>query len=461
MSTTQPSPAISTPQLRSDLRGPVIAPGDPGYDEARTVFLRGFDRRPAAIVQVADDADVSRVVSIARETGVELAVRSGGHSTAGHGTCDGGIVVDLSGMRALDIDAEGQTAWAEAGLTAGEYTTAAGARGLATGFGDTASVGIGGITLGGGIGYLARKYGLTIDDLVAADVVTADGRIRRVDADNDPDLFWAIRGGGGNFGIVTRFQFRLHQLDEIVGGMLMLPATPDVIASAINQAEAAPEELSSILSVMLAPPAPFVPEELRGRPVVLALLAHAGGGEDGERAIAPFRALATPIADMVRPMRYPELYEMGEGPSPVAATFRNIFADSVDRGAAEAILARLEQASAPMAAVQLRVLGGAIGRVPVDATAYAHRERKIMVNVAAMYGHVDEAPVHEAWADGVAAELDRGQAGAYVGFLGDEGEERVREAYPGPTWDRLAAIKRRYDPTNLFRLNQNVAPATQ
>jgi len=461
MSTTQPSPDLSIPQLRSGLSGPVIAPGDPGYDDARTVFLRGFDRRPAAIVQVADDADVWRVVSIARDTGVELAVRSGGHSTAGHGTCDGGIVVDLSRMRALDIDADGRTAWAETGLTAGEYTAATGARGLATGFGDTASVGIGGITLGGGVGYLARKYGLTIDDLVAADVVTADGRVRRVDADNDPDLFWALRGGGGNFGIATRFQFRLHQLAEIVGGMLMLPATADVIAAAVAQAEAAPEELSSILSVMLAPPMPFVPEEHRGRPVVLALLAHAGGGDDGERAIAPFRALATPIVDMVRPMRYPELYEMGEGPSPVAATFRNIFVDSVDRDAADAILGHLEQASAPMAAVQLRVLGGAIARVPADATAYAHRERRIMVNVAAMYGGLDEAPVHEVWADGVAAELDRGQPGAYVGFLGDEGEGRVREAYPGATWDRLAAIKRRYDPGNVFRLNQNVAPVAE
>jgi FAD/FMN-containing dehydrogenase len=460
MSTTQPSAALSIAELRSDLTGPVIAPGDPGYDEARAVFLRGFDRRPAAVVQVADDADVARVVSIARETGVDLAVRSGGHSTAGYGTCDGGIVIDLSRMRALDIDADGRTAWAEAGLTAGEYTAVTGARGLATGFGDTASVGIGGITLGGGAGYLSRRYGLTIDDLIAADVVTADGQVRRVDADNDPDLFWAIRGGGGNFGVVTRFQFRLHELDEILGGMLMLPATPDVIASAVAQADAAPEELSSILSVMLAPPMPFVPEEHRGRPVVLALLAHTGGGEAGEHAIAPFRALATPLVDMVRPMRYPELYEMGEAPSPVAATFRNIFVDSVDRDAAEAILGHLDEASAPMFAVQLRVLGGAIARVPVDATAYAHRKRKIMVNIAAMYERVDEAPVHEAWADGLAAKLDRGQPGAYVGFLGDEGVDRVHEAYPGATWDRLAAIKRRYDPANVFRLNQNVAPAT-
>jgi FAD/FMN-containing dehydrogenase len=461
MSTTQASPSPLIPQLRSDLSGPVIAPEDPGYDEARSVFLTGLDRRPAAIAQVADDADVSRVVSIARDNGLELAVRSGGHSTAGHGTSDGGIVVDLSRMRALDIAADGRTAWAETGLTAGEYTAATGARGRATGFGDTPSVGIGGITLGGGVGYLSRKYGLTVDDLIAADVVTADGRILRVDAENDPDLFWALRGGGGNFGIATRFRFRLHEVDEIVGGMLMLPATADVIASAITEAEAAREELSAIINVMLAPPMPFVPNEYHGRPVVLVLLVHAGAGEDGDRATAPFRALATPIADMVRPMRYPEIYELAGGPHPAAMAIRTMFVDSVDRGAAEAILGHLERASAPQSAVQLRALGGAIARVPADATAFAHRERKIMVNVAAMYERLDEAPVHEAWVAGLEAELDRGQAGAYVGFLGDEGSARVREAYPGPTWDRLAAIKRRYDPANLFRLNQNVEPAPE
>jgi FAD/FMN-containing dehydrogenase len=403
---------------------------------------------------------VSRVVSIARETGVELAVRGGGHSYAGHGTADAGLVVDLSRMRALDIDADGRMAWAETGLTTGEYTATTGAHGLATGFGDTPSVGIGGITLSGGVGYLSRKHGLTIDDLIAADIVTADGRVRRVDAEHDPDLFWALRGGGGNFGIATRFRFRLHELDEIVGGMLMLPATPDVIASAVAAAEAAPEELSAILGVMLAPPLPFVPGEHHGRPVVMALLVYAGAREEGERAIAPFRALATPIADMVRPMRYPEIYELAEGPPPsAAAAIRTMFVDSVDRGVAEAILGHLEQASAPRPAVQLRVLGGAIARVPADATAFAHRTRRIMVNVVAMYDSVDEAAVHEAWVHGLATELDDGHAGAYVGFIGDDGEDRVREAYPGTTRERLATIKRRYDPANLFRLNQNVEPA--
>jgi FAD/FMN-containing dehydrogenase len=450
---------LSIPQLRADLNGRVIVPDDPTYDEARTVFFRGFDRRPAAIVRAADATDVARVVSLARDTGLELAVRSGGHSNAGYGTSESGIVLDLSQMRALDIDAEGRTAWAEAGLTAGEYTAAAGAHGLATGFGDTASVGIGGITLGGGVGFLVRKHGLTIDDLLAAEVLTADGRLLRVDGDSHPDLFWAIRGGGGNFGVATRLQFRLHELERIVGGMLMLPATPEVIASFVAEAEAAPEELSTIANVTLAPPMPFVPAEHHGRPVVMALLVYAGSGEAAERTVGPFRALATPIADMVRPMRYPEMYELGEGPHPVAAAMRNTFVDTVDRRTAETMIDHLRKASAPMAGVQLRVLGGAMARVPADATAFAHRGRRIMLNVAAMYERLEEAAVHETWVADFQATLRQGEAGAYVGFLGDEGEARVREAYPGSTWDRLAAIKRRYDPTNLFRLNQNIPAA--
>src|SRR5919106_5324203 len=283
----------------SNVRGQVILPDDAIYKDARTVFYGGFDRHPAAIVRVKDASDIARVVSLARESGLELAIKSGGHSLAGHSVSEGGIVLDLSGMKNLEVDTEGLTAWAQTGLTAGEYTTAVGAHGLATGFGDTGSVGIGGITLGGGVGYLVRKHGLTIDDLLAAEVMTADGELLHVDADNHPDLFWAIRGGGGNFGVATRFKFRLHKVSTIVGGMLVLPATPEVIASFIAEAEAAPEELSTIANVMVAPPMPFVPEEYHGSIVIMALLAYAGGVADGERAIAPLRALAEPMADMV------------------------------------------------------------------------------------------------------------------------------------------------------------------
>jgi FAD/FMN-containing dehydrogenase len=451
----------SIAQLRNDLDGRLITPEDEGYEQARTVFYRSFDRRPAFIVRPADADEVARVISLARETGLELAVRSGGHSVAGHSVSDGGIVLDLSHLRALAIDVQGRTAWAQTGLTAGQYTGAVGAHGLATGFGDTGSVGIGGLTLGGGIGFLVRKHGLTIDDLLAAELVTADGELLRVDAETHPDLFWAIRGGGGNFGVATRFRFRLHEVDTIVGGLLIMPATPEVIASFIAEAEAAPEELSAIANVMVAPPMPFLPSEAHGKLVVLALLCYAGEVEAGERAVAPFRALAEPLADLVRPMAYSEIYGLfgDEGPGPSQEVSRSLFVDGVDHQAAEAVVEGVQASTAPLAVAQLRVLGGAMARVPSDATAFAHRRRRIMVAIGAVYERAEEEPVHEAWVSDFAAALRRGDDGVYVNFLGDEGEARVRDAYPGPTWERLAAIKRRYDPTNVFRLNQNIPPA--
>ena len=299
---------LSISPLAEEIGGQIITPEHPDYDQARTVFNAAIDRRPAMIVRVADADDVARVIALARDSGLPLAVRGGGHSAAGHGIVDDGIVLDLSAMRALAITPARRTAWAETGLTAGEYTAAAGAFGLATGFGDMGSVGIGGITLSGGAGLLVRKHGLTIDDLLAADVVTADGELLRVDDENHPDLFWAIRGGGGNFGVATRLKFRLHEVGTVVGGMLFLPATPDVIASFVAAAEAAPDELTTIANVMHAPPLPFLAPEHHGRLVVMATLAYAGDVEAGERAVAPFRALATPIADMIRPMPYPALF---------------------------------------------------------------------------------------------------------------------------------------------------------
>jgi FAD/FMN-containing dehydrogenase len=459
--TTPGATPLSIAQIRSEVSGPVITPDDQGYDDARTVFPGGIDRRPAVIVRVADAADVARVIGLARETGLELAVRSGGHSGAGHGVSEGGIVIDLSDMQGLDIDLDGRTAWADTGLTAGQYTGATGTHGLATGFGDTGSVGIGGITLGGGIGFLVRKHGLTIDDLLAADVVTADGELRRVDAESEPDLFWAIRGGGGNFGVATRFRFRLHELPSIVGGMLMLPATSDVVMSFLAEAHSAPEELSTIANVMTAPPMPFVPEEYHGRPVVMALMVYAGATEDGERVVAPFRSLATPIVDMIRPISYAEMYQPEDENYHPIAVGRTMLLDVVDRGAVDAIIEQLQVSTAPMRVAQIRALGGAMARVPADATAFAHRTKPFMMTVAAVYERTDEADEHLAWVKALAASVSegRGEPAAYVNFLADEGEARVRDAYPGATWSRLAQIKRRYDPSNLFRRNQNIAPA--
>jgi FAD/FMN-containing dehydrogenase len=458
MSPAPQSTEIPVDELRSELDGELITPQDGAYDEARRVFFKGIDRRPLAVARVAGAQDVARVVTAARETGLELAVRSGGHSRPGYGTSDGGLVIDLSGMNSVEIDDDGKTAWVGTGAKAGEYTVATGERGRVTGFGDSGSVGVGGITLAGGIGFLARKNGLTIDDLLTAEVVTADGEVVEASEESEPDLFWAIRGGESNFGVATRLQLRLHEISEIVGGMMILPATAETITGFLEAADAAPEELSTIANIMIAPPMPFVPEEAHGKPVIMGLLAYVGPPDQAQGVFAPFRGLAEPLADMVRPMRYPELYE-GPEPEPQYAAGDNFFADSLDAGGAEAILERLPQSTAPMRAVQVRVLGGAMAGTPNDATAFAHRDRGMLVNIAAMYVDAAEKETHDGWVDGLADALGKNGAGGYVGFLGDEDEETLRAAYPGGNWERLRGLKRRYDPDNLFRLNHNIAPA--
>lgn len=450
--------SLSLPQIRAKFEGRMIAPDDTAYEQARTLFYGGFDRRPAVIIQAADAADVARVIDLARESDLALAVRSGGHSVAGHSAVDGGIVLDLRNMKGLEIDAQNRTAWAEPGLTASEYTQAVGAHGLATGFGDTGSVGIGGITLGGGVGFLVRKYGLTIDDLLAAEVVTADGQRLQADAEKHPDLFWAMRGGGGNFGVATRFKFRLHPVDKVLGGMLILPATSDVVASFIAEAQAAPEELSTIANVMPAPPMPFLPPEVHGKLIVMAFMVYAGPVDAGQRVLAPFRALAKPLADMLRPMSYAEMYLPEDESYHPTAVSTTMFIDRVDRDVARTMIETLEASDAMLRVVQLRVLGGAMARIPVGETAFAHRKSRIMTNVAAFYNGPEDKLVRAAWVANFAAALRQEDTGAYVNFMGDEDGARVRDAYPGVTWERLTAIKARYDPTNLFRLNQNIPP---
>ncbi|MCE9644410.1 MAG: FAD-binding oxidoreductase [Chloroflexi bacterium] len=462
MATKTRKTSISTPtlqELRVLFNGKVIAPDDSRYESARTVFYGGIDRRPFAIVRAVDAGDVSRVVSLAREYGFELAIRSGGHSTAGHSTTEGGIVLDLSDMKKLEINHQEGTAWVETGMTASEYTTAVGAYGFVTGFGDTGSVGLGGITLGGGVGYLVRKYGLTIDNLLAAEVVTADGQLLHVDENSHADLFWAIRGGGGNFGVATRFKFKLHKLDKGYGGMLVLPATADAIASFLTEADSAPDELSTILNVMTAPPMPFLPEEVHGKLILMAMMFYAGDAEAGEQVMAKFRAIATPYADMLRPMTYPEMFPPEEGGDyhPVAAN-RTMFLDRVDHSVAEFILTTLQASTANMAVTQLRVLGGAMAQVPADTTAFAHRASKIMANLAALYDKPEDRDHHENWASQYEADLRQKDKGVYVNFLGDVDKKQVRAAYPGDTWKKLGQIKKKYDPTNLFHLNQNIPP---
>lgn len=453
-----PAPTLSISRLRAALAGQVISPDDADYDAVHTGLSIEMVCRPAVIVRPANAGDIAQVVSLARETGMELAIRSGGHSLAGFGTSEGGIVLDLSQMKGLEINVDEQTAWAETGLTAGEYTIAAGAYGLATGFGDTASVGIGGLTTGGGIGYLVRKYGLTIDNLLAAEIVTADGQIRHVDAETHSDLFWAIRGGGGNFGVVTRFKFRLHKVDTIVGGLLILPAAPKIIAAFAAQAEAAPDELSTIVSIMPAPPMPFIPAEYHGQIVTMAMMVYTGDIDEGLRVVAPFRELAEPIVDMIGPMPYPQIY-WPEDPNfhPVAA-LRSKFIDKIDERTAQVMLDHLNASSEAMRIAEFRVLGGAMARVPAEATAFAHRSSRVMASFIILYENRDEAAIHNAWVVNAAADLEQAEGAVYVNFVGDEGKARVHDAYPNATWERLAAIKAKYDPTNLFRRNHNIPP---
>ncbi len=289
--------------------------------------------------------------------------------------------------------------------------------------------------------------------------MTADGEVRQVDEQTDPDLFWAIRGGGGNFGVATRFRFALQEVPGIVGGFLVLPATAETVAGFIRAAQSAPEELSTIANVMPAPPAPFIPEDAQGQLVIFGILCYAGDAEAGERAIAPFRALAEPITDMVKPMSYPEIYPPDDESYRPKAVVTTMFVDRIDLDVAREIMRHLEASDASMRVAQLRVLGGAMARVPADATAFAHRTSPIMVNLAAFFEGPEDRVVRQAWLDEFADAIRQDDHGAYVNFVGDEGADRVRDAYPGPTWERLARLKARYDPTNLFRRNQNVPPA--
>jgi len=440
------------------LTGRVITPDDSTYDQTRAVFYGGIEKRPSAIIRVAHVDDVRRVVNTARGEGYELAVRSGGHSIVGHSTTDGGLVIDLREMSRIDIDPSDRTAWVETGAAALHVTRALSDHGLVIGFGDSGSVGVGGITTGGGIGFLVRKFGMTIDSVIGAEVVTADGRYLRIDDEQEPDLFWAIRGGGGNFGVVTRLKFRLHELPHFTGGILILPATPETIAGFAAASLAAPEELSTIGNVMSAPPMPFLPAEVHGRLVIMAFIAFAGDDQAAERGIAPFRALATPIADMVKPGPYVSMYPPEDPSYKPKAVGRTMFVDSIDASRAQLIYDRLSASDAPMRVAQLRVLGGAMARIPSDATAYAHRSRPMLVNVAAFYQGEADREARKTWAQQFFRALQPTDDSAYVGFLNDDGADRIRGAYPGKTWDRLAAIKTVYDPTNLFRLNQNIPP---
>ena len=466
MSTVQSSQVITRDtnplrDLRDQLEGRLLLDGHPEYDDARqTVSLRN-SARPLAIVRARSERDVAAAVRFAQEHDLLLAVRSGGHSIARLSVVDDALVIDLSEMKRVVVDPDARTARVQPGATSGDLAGPAHEHGLALSTGDTATVGMGGLTTGGGIGYLVRKHGLTIDNLLSARVVTADGETVTASPTQHPDLFWAIRGGGGNMGVVVEFTYCLAPVSHILGGLLVLPATREVVRGYLDHAIAAPDELSMLADVTTAPPLPFIPEEWVGTPVLMVLAAWCGGAEDGARALAPLRALAEPVADLVSWIPYPAIYEFtAHLTEPHGASIRMMFADDLDDDAIDAMIAAAEAGPSFANLVHLRGLGGAFGRVPNDATAFAHRDRRYFVAVIAVWLDPAEDPQpHEQWTTALWDRLRHHGQGAYVNFLEEEGAERVHHAYPPRTYERLAAIKRRYDPANLFRLNQNVPPA--
>jgi len=446
--------------LASSFTGAVFTPDHPEFDAAAGVYQLAATGRPAVVVRPRDAVDVARAIACAREHGLEIAVRGGGHSSAGHSTGDGALVIDMRGFRDLTVDPGARRLRAGAGLDAGTVVAAAHEHGLTVPFGDNGAVGIAGITLGGGMGYLSRQHGLTVDHLMSAELVTADGRIVTTSAAEEPELFWAIRGGGGNFGVVTSLEFNMVEAGMVYGGAMLLPPTPDVLRGVTPLAGAAPRELGVIANVMPAPPAPFVPPEMIGRPVVVIAGCYNGDAEAGAAAWAPFRALATPISDIVGPMPYPALYRLTEAAAiPSVGVARSMFVDVVD----DAVVATLREAylASPgvRTMIQVRVLGGAVADVPSNATAYAHRTAPVHLMALATAATPEAAGPCRDWADEILRRLRGRGVGAYANFLEDEGEARVRDAYPNSTYKRLAAVKRAWDPDNVFHRNQNIRPA--
>jgi FAD/FMN-containing dehydrogenase len=446
--------------LAARISGDVLTAGRRGYDESRTPYFGTRTGHPVAVVRPADAVDVAVVVETAAEAGLPLHVRGGGHHAAGHATGDG-LLLDLTSLDGLSVhgtDGAGHvTVSAGAGLTAGEVTEGLAPHGLAVGFGDTDSVGIGGLTLAGGLGFLSRRDGMTIDNLLAAEVVTAEGQIRRVDAEHEPDLFWGLRGGGGNLGVVTRFKYRAVRLTEVYGGVVFVPATARALRRVVAASIAADDELSVITSVIPMPPLDDVPAEQHGRPVLMVRACYSGDVRHGEQAVAQLVAAGEPLAGRFGPMPYPELFALPTRSHGSVIAVRSLFVDGFDTAAAELALEHMASSVAPLRMVQLRALGGAIGRVDPAATAFAHRRRALMVVIAS--NDVPHMVAARAWTEGLAAKLAPDDAGGYVGFFGPHDGDRTCSAYPAATLARLRQVKATYDPTNLFRHNDNVAPA--
>ena len=451
--------------LATRLRGKLILPEEADFDAARQVWNGTYDCRPALIVRCADVDDVIASVIFAREQEMDVSVRSGGHSMVGYGTNDGGLIIDLSNMKAFSVDPEQRIAYLEPGLTWSEVANELQPYGLALTSGDTATVGVGGLLLGGGIGWMARKYGLALDHVRAVELVTADGEFLRASADNHSELFWGLLGGGGNFGIATAFEVDVHPAGTILGGAIVYDAAEAerILRGYAYHAAAAPDELTTQAMLVIAPPLPVIPADKQGMPVVVILVCYTGDLAEGEQAVAPLRALGVPIAEVLAPMPYPAFLsfnQMGEIRG-LQHHVRSAFFQTLSDDLLHALVEAFRASMSTETLVQLRVLGGAMSRVAADATAFAHRDKQGLVLVNHLGPTFADPAMLAGRTQHIWQALQPYADGVYVNFLADEGQQRIHEAYPPATYARLAALKRRYDPTNLFRRNQNIKPANR
>jgi FAD/FMN-containing dehydrogenase len=450
-------------ELEQSLRGELIGPGDPGYDEARAIWNGAYDARPALIVRCAGVSDVMHAIDFARSEDLDVAVRGGGHSLPGFSTTDGGIVIDLSPMNAVRVDPVRRTAVAEGGATWADFDHETQAFGLATTGGLISTTGVGGLTLGGGIGWLLRKHGLACDNLIGADVVTADGRHVHCDEHENPELLWGLRGGGGNFGVVTSFEFRLHPVGPMVlAGPMFFDGgrAREVLDFYRTWVPTLSDDVGTLVNLTTAPPAPFLPEEAHGKPIVAVVVACAGAHDAGHEALAPLKALGDPIADLVGVMPYTGLQSLLDGlyPRGVHNYFRAAYVDRIDDAALAALVRRHERIPSPMSEIHVQHLGGAMARGGEDA-AFGDRSAQFVVNLVARTPDMEGFDENVRWARDTVEDLAPvSRAGSFVNFMGDAVDSRLRASYGDANHERLVALKRRYDPANLFHLNQNVSP---
>lgn len=463
--TTWAPSAAELEGLRRQLRGALCLPGEPAYEVARTLWNAMIDRRPGAVIRAGAAEDVRRAVELAGRQRLLLAVRGGGHHIAGNAVCEGGLLLDLGPMKGVRVDAASRTARVEPGATLADFDREAQAFGLATPLGINSTTGVAGLTLGGGFGWLSRKHGLTIDNLLAAEVVLASGATVRASARENPDLFWALRGGGGNFGVVTAFEYQLHPVGpEVLAGLIVHPfARAGALLRGFRQVvKASPEELTCWAVLRKAPPLPFLPPEVHGTEVVVLAACWVGDPAEGQAALAPLRALGQPIADVIGPAPF-AAWQQAFDPL-LGAGRRNYWKshDFVDLGdgAVEVLLQAAGRLPTPECEIFLAHLGGAVNRVAPDATAYPHRDVNFVVNVHTRWGEASQDQACVGWARQTFDRLaPHATGGVYVNFMPDDEAERVGRGAYGANLDRLARLKEKFDPGNLFRLNQNVRPA--